>query len=142
MSRSGYSDDCENVQLWQANIDRASSGKRGQAFFRDLVAALDAMPVKRLIANELGTETPDGDVCALGCLARQKGAALNEDDTEDYGKLGKTFGIAPILAQEVMYENDEGVRPYPRRAPETAEERWTRIRDWAWRNIAGNASLP
>ena len=132
MSRSGYSDGCENVELWRANIRRATAGKRGQAFFRDLVAALDAMPEKRLISGELGTEEPEGPVCALGALARHKGAALDDDDTYDYDKLGETFDIASMLAQEVMYENDEGWRPWEAsKTPETPEERWTRIRAWA-----------
>lgn len=30
MSRSGYSDDCEYLDLYQANVDRALTGKRGQ----------------------------------------------------------------------------------------------------------------
>lgn len=135
MSRSGYSDDYDDydewglVACWRGVIASATRGKRGQRFFRELVAALDAMPVKRLIANSLGTETPEGDVCALGALCRAKGATLDEDDTEDYDKLGDTFDIAPQLSQEVMFVNDElGQRNTP-------EERWTRMRDWAARQI-------
>lgn len=131
MSRSGYSDDCENLGLWRGTVRRATYGKRGQQFFRELVAALDAMPVKRLIAGELGTENPEGEVCALGCLAKAKGAALDEDDTYDYDKLGATFNIAAPLAQEVMYENDDGGPWRPYHQKETPEERWTRIRAWA-----------
>jgi hypothetical protein len=125
MSRSGYSDDCEYLGLWRGTVRRATNGKRGQQFFRDLVAALDAMPEKRLIANEL--ETAEGEVCALGCLAKTKGATLLPLDTEDYDKLGETFDIARALAQEVMYENDEGG---PCRG-ETDEQRWVRVRAWA-----------
>lgn len=133
MSRSGYSDDCENLGLWRGAVNSATDGKRGQAFFRDLVAALDALPVKRLVAGEL--ETADGEVCALGSLAKRKGVALQPMDTYDYGKLGETFNIARALAQETMYENDEG-GPY-RREPETPEERWTRVRAWASKQIRG-----
>lgn len=128
MSRSGYTDEWdESTAMWRGVIASATRGKRGQAFFRFLVDALDAMPVKRLIAGALGTEEPEGDVCALGCLARQKGATLEEDDTEDYRKLGETFDIAEQLAQEVMYWNDDA-GPY---AGETPEERWARVRKWA-----------
>lgn len=131
MGRSGYTDDCEGADLamWRGTIASATRGKRGQQFFRDLVAALDAMPVKRLIANDLEEE---GEVCALGCLAKAKGAALEPDDTEDYDKLGATFNIAPQLAQETMWWNDEAG---PVHRAETPEQRWERVRAWAARNI-------
>ncbi len=131
MSRSGYVDDYN--PLWRGIIYSATRGKRGQRFFRELVTALDAMPEKRLVANELEDEET-GAVCALGCLARAKGAPLDPDDTYDHEKLGKTFDIAEQLAQEVMYENDDGFHAYPRRE-ETPEERWTRVRAWAAKQI-------
>jgi len=134
VSRSGYYDECDlddgSFAMWRGIIASATRGKRGQQFFRDLVAALDAMPVKRLCANALGTEEPEGDVCALGSLCRAKGASLDEDDTEDYDKLGATFNIAPQLAQEVMWTNDEAGR-----RTETPEERWTRVRAWAAKQV-------
>lgn len=52
MSRSGYSDDCENIAMWRGVIASATRGKRGQRFFRDLVTALDAMPEKALVAGD------------------------------------------------------------------------------------------
>lgn len=138
MSRSGYSDDCENLEMWRGAVRQATYGRRGQAFFRDLVTALDAMPIKRLIEGDL--ETDDGEVCALGCLAKQKGATLEPYDTYDYDKLGKTFNIAHALAQEVMYENDEGGPWRPHHQEETPEERWSRIRTWAAKQIL--AAIP
>ena len=133
MSRSGYSDDCEgsDLAMWRGTIASATRGRRGQRFFRDLVSALDAMPAKRLIANALGIEEPEGDVCALGALCRAKGKTLDEDDTEDYEKLGETFDIASQLAQEVMFVNDEA-GPY---RGETDEQRWLRVRKWAAEQI-------
>lgn len=133
MSRSGYSDNCEYFDLWRGNIDRATSGRRGQAFFRELVDALDAMPAKRLVGGDL--ETAEGDVCALGSLARKKGSDLAPDDTYDYEKLGKAFNIARQLAQEVMYVNDEGAPWRPHHQQETDEERWVRVREWAAKQI-------
>ena len=131
MSRSGYSDDLESSELamWRGVISSATRGKRGQRFFRDLVAALDAMPVKRLVANEL--QTTDGEVCALGSLARVRGVDLEPDDTYDHAKLGDTFDIASQLAQEVMFENDEA-GPYGGEIP---ERRWERVRKWASQQI-------
>lgn len=127
MSRSGYHDDIEGNELamWRGVIASATRGRRGQRFFRDLVAALDAMPVKRLIASDL--ETEHGETCALGSLARKNGAALEPDDTYDYDKLGATFDIASQLAQETMFINDEA-GPY---RGETPEQRWERVRKWA-----------
>lgn len=129
MGRHGYSSDLEPLSLgrWRAQIASATRGKRGQAFFRALVDALDAMPEKKLIAGDL--ETPSGEVCALGCLGKARGVDLKGVPTEDWDKLGELFNIAPQLAQEVMYMNDEGgFRGFP-------EERWKTVRDWAARQI-------
>ncbi len=63
MSRSGYSDDLDSWALirWRGQVASAIRGRRGQAVLRDLLAALDAMPEKALVASEL--ETPQGEVC-------------------------------------------------------------------------------
>lgn len=128
MSRSGYSDDLGPLALgrWRAIIASATRGKRGQQFFRDLVAALDAMPEKRLVSSKL--ETDDGAVCALGALGRHRGVDLASVDTYDWEQLGKTFNVAEQLAQEVMFENDESWS-------DTPEQRWRHIRAWAERQI-------
>lgn len=129
MSRHGYSDDYDGSELamWRGVIASASRGRRGQAFFRALVEALDAMPEKRLVTGEL--ETEEGSVCALGCLGKARGVDLSEVDTTDWGTLGQLFNIAPQLAQEVMFMNDDG----PRVAD--PEARWRIMRDWAARQI-------
>lgn len=132
MSRHGYTDDCENLAMWRGVIASATRGKRGQAFFRALLGALDAMPEKRLVVGELQTE--EGAVCALGCLGKARGIDLTSVDTEDWGKLGELFSIAPQLAQEVMYVNDDS------RRVTTPEERWTAVRGWAARQIRPLAS--
>ncbi len=126
MSRHGYSDECENVAMWRGVIASATRGKRGQAFFRALVAALDAMPVRELVEGDL--QTDEGAVCALGCLGKAKGVDLDKVDTEDWHQLGDVFNIAPQLAQEVMYVNDESFAT-------STETRWKQVRDWAARQI-------
>ena len=131
MSRHGYSDECENLAMWRGIIASASRGKRGQAFFRALLAALDAMPDKRLVEGELQTE--EGAVCALGCLGKARGVDLESVETSDWPALGELFDIAPQLAQEVMFVNDE----YGARAP---ENRWRLVRDWTARQIIPVAS--
>lgn len=154
MSRSGYSDDGDgesySLAMWRGIIGSATRGKRGQRFFRDLVGALDAMPDKRLVTSTL--ETEEGAVCALGALGKRKGTDLKALDggEDDYGwdhnALGKAFDIAPQLTMETMYINDEagptrwvadnpGFPASKRRVNETDEERWTRVRAWAARQI-------
>lgn len=130
MSRSGYTDDCEGSELamWRGVVASATRGKRGQVFFRDLVSALDAMPVKRLVEDDI--ETAEGDVCALGALRRERGTELEADDVCYPEILGEKFNIASQLAQETMFVNDEAGR-----RSETDEERWTRVRAWAARQI-------
>lgn len=129
MSRSGYTDDCENVAMWRGQVASAIRGKRGQAMLRDLVTALDTMPVKALITGDLVT---DDGVCALGALGQKRGVDLGTIDTYEYDELGIAFNIARQLAQEVMYENDEGGGW---RGRETPEERWARVRNWAAKQI-------
>lgn len=117
MSRSGYSDDYDNVGLWRGAVHRATTGYRGQHLLRKLRDALDAMPVKRLIADEIKNET--GEVCAFGALDPQ----AQSYDAED---LATHFGIARALAAEIVYMNDEWA-PWSLEAPEM---RWTRMRAW------------
>lgn len=127
-ARSGYVDDYDDedgaLAMYRGVIASATRGKRGQAFFRDLVAALDAMPVKRLVAGELQTE--EGEVCALGSLGKYRGKPVSQLDTYDTLALGETFNIAEQLAAETMCWNDDmGPRG------EIPEARWTRVRAWA-----------
>ncbi len=136
MSRSGYSDSLDNSALfvWRGIIASATRGKRGQRFFRELVTALDAMPVKALVAGEL--QTTDGEVCALGALGRHKGVDIGTVDTYDHDALGAAFDIASQLSQEVMYENDDGCLYFQDPSDgqwkrETPEHRWKRVRAWA-----------
>lgn len=55
MSRSGYSeiDDQWATIRWRGQVASVKRGQKGQAFFRELLAALDALPEKRLISGEL-----------------------------------------------------------------------------------------
>lgn len=131
MSRSGYSDDFDgdHLNLYRANVDRAINGKRGQAFLRELIAALDALPEKKLIAESFA-ET--NGVCALGSVARMRGVTEKLPDPEMYDdqEIGehaaRILGIAECMAREIMYENDEVTIYW-----ESEEQRWERIRGWA-----------
>ena len=131
MSRSGYNEDCDDnwaIIRWSGVIASATRGKRGQAFFRDLLAALDAMPAKRLITNDLVREDSTGfeNVCALGALGKARRADMTGLDPEDAERVAGTFDIAEALARQVVWVNDEcGFYP------ETPEARWIRVRGWA-----------
>jgi hypothetical protein len=72
MSRSGYQDytDQWEVIRWRGAVRSAIRGKRGQAFLREMLAALDALPDKRLIRNELEV---NGEYCALGAVGPAAG---------------------------------------------------------------------
>jgi hypothetical protein len=59
MGRHGYTDDSDDVLdlgRWRAQVSSAIRGKRGQRFLRDVIRALDALPEKRLIKNDLVNE--------------------------------------------------------------------------------------
>lgn len=128
MSRSGYSDDYDNVGLWRGAVHRATTGYRGQHLLKKLRAALDAMPVKRLITDEI--KNANGDVCALGALDPNAAVYAAED-------IAIHFGIARALAAEIVYENDEHPPSWDQgadgrwiRIEETPEQRWRRMRAW------------
>lgn len=132
MSRSGYSEDYDEEfpnasALYHTSILNAIKGKRGQKFIRDLVSALDALPEKRLISDDLIKE---GAVCAIGAVGLARGIDMTNINPEDARKVGALFGIAPRMAREVVFENDEGPFYYGS-GHETPEARWTRMRAWA-----------
>lgn len=140
MSRSGYNDDCDGDQWslirWRGAVTSAIKGARGQRFFRDLVEALDAMPVKRLIRNKL--ENHDGEVCLFGAVARHRQIDLavieapvytNDWNERVWDLMGETFDVAQALAREAMYVNDDSFDSYME--PMSPEGRWSAVRKWA-----------
>jgi hypothetical protein len=138
MSRSGYSDDYgifENIK-WRGQVASASRGKRGQAFFLDLIRGLDSLTEKKLISQML--QCQDG-MCALGVVGYRRGIDLSpfnpkngeyEDDDSKTGNIANILNIAPQLARETVYINDEA-----NWENETPEKRWIRVRSWAVSNI-------
>lgn len=132
MSRSGFTDDWdgENWEMIMAagRYKSAVRGKRGQAFLRDLLTALDAMPVKELIEDELQV---DGGYCALGVLGAARGIDLSALDTYDHERLAKVFGISETLSRHVMYENDESVGwEHNQTEQRRRQKRWLQVRGW------------
>lgn len=126
MSRSGYTDVCVDDWTrirWRGAVKSAIRGRRGQAFLRELLSTLDAMPNKRLIAGLL--ETPGGEVCALGAVGRRRGTCLSGIEPEDAERVATVFGIAPALVREIVHANDKGSL-----WEETSEDRHRRMVSW------------
>lgn len=147
MSRSGYTDDFDDqwgLIMYRGRVTSAIRGKRGQAFLLELLAALDAMPEKRLIAESLKVE--EGAVCALGAVAAKRGFEAEKikhlNNQFDYGAadyVAQEFGIAEVMTREIVWVNDEAGNGHSevdiydgkrRWYPETPEERFERVRAW------------
>jgi len=130
MSRSEYSEDCDDewqLIMWRGAVKSALRGKRGQAFLRELIAALDAMPEKKLIDHDL--VRPDGAVCAIGAVGLRRGIDMTKVDPENHAAVAEMFGIADAMAREIFYLNDEAMYD------PTPEARWAAMRQWAERNL-------
>lgn len=149
MSRSGYSDDCEGRELamWRGTVASAIRGKRGQSFLKEMLAAMDAMPVKRLVTHEL--ETPEfipcshwglfeaTSVCAIGTVGKARGIDMATIDPDDRETVADTFNIATPLASEIAYLNDEWGP-----LKESPEARFARMRAWVASQIRDPDSTP
>ena len=133
MSRAGYTEDADdNWELikWRGQVASATRGKRGQALFRELLEALDALPEKRLIAGDL-VRMGEGDVlqcCTLGALGVKRGLDMSEIDPEDYDAVANAFDAKHQLVREIEWMNDELHYKSP-------EERWERMRSWVAKQI-------
>jgi hypothetical protein len=147
MSRSGYTDDCDDNWShirWRGAVSSAIYGKRGQSALREIIAALDALPEKRLAPDSL--ETADGDYCTLGALGRFRGLEMGDVEPDDLCAVSDLFGIAKAMSAEIMHINDEHISEWdwvhvrhdspPRlrfekvHVPDAAEKRWKYMRDW------------
>lgn len=114
-------------------VASAIRGKRGQGLLTGLLSALDSIQEKALVVGEL---EEDGDVCALGALGVARGLDISKIDPEDPGQVAAAFDIAPCLAQEIVYLNDEcGDRN------ETPEQRWKRMREWVAAKLRAGQEL-
>lgn len=168
MSRSGYTyyfDEPFAHGRWRSAVRRALEGKRGQALLAELAQALDEMPDKRLYSGSFATA--DGEFCTLGVLGSRRGTKMDDLGDADYCEtelVGQRFGIAPAMAAEIMYLNDEyfvdewqwvevdlcgPVRPHwPDWGKQTrlvqvhndnhAVERWQKVRQWVAEHLAAS----
>jgi len=132
MSRSGYSEDGDQWAIirWRGAVRSAVRGRRGQAFLKEMLVALDSLPAPRLIDGELEA---DGEACALGSVGKSRGIEMAGIDPENQEAVSYAFGIPPALAAEIMYINDEAAAYW---IEENPEQRWWRVREWVARHIA------
>jgi hypothetical protein len=132
MSRSGYSDDIDDQWQfirWRGMVASTIRGKRGQAFLQEMLAAMDALPERKLVRDALEA---DGAVCAIGSVGRARGVDMSGIDSDDYERVAATFGISTPLAQEIMWMNDDAFWR------DTPEARFEKMRKW----IDGNIRKP
>ena len=112
MSRSGYSDDYDYDQwqgiMWRGAVASAIRGKRGQAFLKEMLAALDALEESRLVSDVLQDPYDTAAVCALGAVGKTRGLDMEKIYPEDRETVAGAFGIPNALASEIMFLNDDG----------------------------------
>lgn len=138
MSRPGYRDDTDDnwaLIRWRGAVASAIRGQRGDAFLHEMLAALDALPVKELRG---GAFICEGEVCALGAVAVARKIEVDPmltgpDPGHSADEMAALFGIPKALAAEIMFENDEGTW-----GTETPAKRFTRMRKWITDNIEAN----
>jgi len=125
VNRSGYHDDIDDqdLNLYRGRVARTMKGKRSQEFLRELADAMDAMPEKILIANELVDSV--GDCCTIGVVCKSRGIEVAEVDPMDPDAVGKLVDISRTLAAEIEFENDDGSFH-----GEDPAKRWVRMRKW------------
>lgn len=135
MSRSGYSDSCDGWGLirWRGAVNSAIRGQRGQAFLKEMLTALDALPKPRLIAHEL---IEDGDVCAIGSVGARRGVDMKVLDVEMPSQIASAFGVAKALVQEIEFINDDDFGW----KEETPERRFNRVRAWVVEQIRDHSA--
>lgn len=158
MSRSGYVDDMDDQWAhirWRGAVASAIRGKRGQAFLKEMLATLDAMPEKQLIAHELvmmgdslderlivgadrlvterGEGISLGGVCAIGAVGLARGIDMSKLDPEEPGPIAAAFGINEKMVREIVYMNDEGWYGL------TPEKRFAFMRSWVVSQIIADA---
>lgn len=130
MSRSGFyeMDDWDRDSMlamgrYRARINSAKRGRRGQAFLKSALAALDRMEDKRLAGGTFGVGQ-DGCMCLMSSIATETGRASvftgRDADWDGEGMcyaLADAFNVAPVLVQDLVWDNDEN-------APRDPAKRW------------------
>jgi len=142
-------DEIENlIQMgFMANLRRCLKGKKSLKFLEELEQCLLKLESKRLIGGNLER---DGDYCALGSVFHSRGLdthpGLNVESPDlDQIRSEKIryrdwvaaeLGIKPMLASEIMYQNEEGFS-----VDEDPGHRYKRMLSWVQCKIAAADSV-
>jgi hypothetical protein len=134
MSRSGFHEmeDLDQDSILasgrtQGRIASATRGARGQKFLQLALAALDGMEDKRLAGGTFGVGD-GGCMCLMSSIAIETGrmsafSGLAMDDGEGVcHSLASTFDLAPVMVQDLVWNNDEN-------APLDPAKRWQYMRN-------------
>ena len=144
MSRSGFyeADDYDRDAILsmgrtRGRVASATRGRRGQSFLKAALSALDKMPDKRLAGGTFGVR--NGCMCFMTSIATETGRAsaftgvdLSYGDEAVCEKLAGAFDVAPVLIQELVWDNDE--YPYANES-----ERWRGMRNRVAASITDSA---
>lgn len=119
-----YTEERRQYGIWKSNLARQIYSQRGQTFLRELLAALEALPQKVLIAGAIAKR---GAVCPFGALAVSRSTADGQDrelvladlskivvdpdlpgwEGQDMDEWAQTVLDAPnMLAWQIPFEND------------------------------------
>jgi len=128
MSRFGdtdYESDYPELDYgrWEHNLRRAITGRSGQKVLREMRDALLTLPSHRLIRGELAT--PDGEVCAVGCLIAYKRAMAKGTSVSEEAAMLAEDDPYPLSRYHLSAADGEYVRIIERPAGKwTAEDGW------------------
>ncbi len=137
MSRTweGESDNPLDWGRYEAAKRSTLRGRRGQAFLRELVAALDALPQPELSEGALGDQRT-GCVCALGAVALAQGQSFadlaKDDGNGSPDEAAEWYSISPTLANEIISANDDW---RDGNTVDVRRSRWRHVRAWAVRHL-------
>ena len=117
--------------MYRGAVAQAIRGRRGQAFLREMLASMDSLPERKLIAGEL--QDKSGAVCAIGSVGASRGLDMSHlNYCENSEAVASFFGIARSLAAEIEFINDDD---FHFSTSETAERRFERVWKWVEENI-------
>lgn len=145
MSRSGFYEmddwDQESILAMGRNAGRIASatrGRRGQAFLKTALKALDQMEDKRLAGNTFGVGD-DGCMCLMTSIATETGhgsvlsVGRDSDDDEICADMAAEFDVSEVLVRDLVWDNDAN-------APRDPAKRWQWMRDRIESKIAKEAA--
>jgi hypothetical protein len=92
---------------YRGALRNAIKGKRGQAFLKELLEAIEALPEKKLAVGAFRDR--DGCASALGALALKRGHSPDELAGFHYmtpDQLARFFGIQPVLIRHIVHMHD------------------------------------